>query len=224
MALISSASLGRRERGQRPAGGDGGLLQQADADRRHLRRLAQKVRQRLLAAHARESRRQRSRVEVGPQRDHQRCLPQPKHRLAQLRRQRIDGAALDTAARDRGFAAHRMRTDCQRHALERLSLETIAEDVGPCDREAGIGRPQRRDGNAFGRKEARPRSHPSRAAASLHRQARVRSRRQRRTRPHLALETAAALLRPIRSSDDETQTERLRHRGAATRRAARAKP
>ena len=53
------------------------------------------------------------------------------------------------AARDHGLAAHGVRAERQRNALERLAFKAIAEDIGPGDGEAAIGGPQRRDRHAF---------------------------------------------------------------------------
>ena len=95
--------------------------------------------------------------EIGPQGDVQRRLPRTRDRLAQLGRQRIDRAALDARPRDDGFAAHGVRAERQRDALERLALEAVAKNVGPGDGEAAIGRPQRRYRDALGRERFHPR-------------------------------------------------------------------
>ena len=92
-------------------------------------------------------------------------------------RQRIDRAALDAGARDHGFAAHRVPTERQRDALQRLAFEAIAEDVGPRDGEAAIGRHERRDRHALRGKRSPPTRRPIRAAASSRRRAPARSRR-----------------------------------------------
>ena len=100
-----AGEIGRRHRRQRNAGGFGGLLQQADRDRRKARGLAQEIGQRLLALRRRQLRDQIVRVEIGPQGDVQGRPPRTVDRLAQIGRQRIDRAALDAGAGDDGFAA-----------------------------------------------------------------------------------------------------------------------
>ena len=86
-------------------------------DRRQVRRLAQEVRERLLAARRRQPRDQIARVEIGPQRDVQCRLPRCAIASRNRRRQRIDRAALDAGARDDGLAAHGVRSERQRDAL-----------------------------------------------------------------------------------------------------------
>src|SRR6266404_2198018 len=88
----------------------------------------------------------------------QRDPPRLHDRLAQLGRQRIDRAALDTGAGHDHLAAHGVRTKRQRHALQWLPLETIAKNVGPCNGEAGIGGPERGYPDAFGGEHLDPRS------------------------------------------------------------------
>ena len=138
--------------------------------------------------------------EIGPQGDMQRRLPRCSDRLAQLGRQRIDRAALDAGAGDDGFAADGVRTERQRDALERLALEAVAEDIGPGDGEAAIGRPQRRYLHAFRGEQFRPTRRRSRAAASLRRRAPARSRALRRRAVRPAFENADGPARPSRSS------------------------
>src|SRR5206468_9977809 len=92
-----------------------------------------------------------------------------------------------------GLAADAMRTECQRHALERLSLEAVAKDVRPGDGEAGIGRAQRRYLHAIGDKRfdpcavgAQPR--PACAAERQYRRPRLGELRAiRRLKPQTAL-------------------------------------
>src|SRR5215207_347938 len=89
-----------------------------------------------------------------------------------------------------------MRTEGQRHTLERLALEAVAKDVRPGDGEAGIGRAQRRYLHAFGCERfgpcavgAQPR--PACAAERQYRRARLDELRSIRR-----LKTQAALLVP----------------------------
>ena len=98
-----------------------------------------------------------------------------------------------------------MRTECQRHALERLALKTVAKDVRPGDGEATIGRSQRRYLHATGRENLSPRAvgaqpRPACAAERQHRCARFDDMRSIR-----CLKTQSSLLVPTTPSMSEHQ-------------------
>src|ERR1051325_7029638 len=115
-----------------------------------MRCLAKEVREGLLALRARQFRDQIVDLRVGTQGNIERDLSIASDRLAQLGRQRIDRAALDTGSGHDRFAPDGVCTECQRHTLERLPLETVAKDIRPDNGETGIGRAQRRYFYAFG--------------------------------------------------------------------------
>ena len=152
----------------------------------------------LFAARRGQARGQLIDFEVGTQGDLQRRLPRAQHRVAQLRRQRIDRAAFDAGAGDHGVAAHRVRPERQRDALERLALEAVAEDIGPGDVKPQLaGRSAMTSTPWTVRISTQPPSDP--AAASLRRQARGRSRRVDGASPS-ACSKAGRRYRPSRSS------------------------
>ena len=94
-----------------------------------------------------------------------------------------------------------VRTECQRHALERLALEAVAKNIGPGDGEAGIGRPQRRYLHALGGERLRPcavgaQPRPACAAERQHGRARlddVRSIRRLKTQTALLVPAGPAV-------------------------------
>ena len=84
-------------------------------------------------------------------------MPCMRQRLAQFRRQRVDRAAFDAAAGNNGLAPRGVRAKAQRNALERLAFKTVAENFGPGDGEAAIGRPKPGDVDAFRSERLDPR-------------------------------------------------------------------
>ena len=75
-----------------------------------------------------------------------------------------------------------VRAERQRDVLERLAFEAIAEDVGPRHGEPGIGRLQRRDGDAPAREPFDPRAigaEPRPTRAAERHDGRIRHRRTR---------------------------------------------
>ena len=120
-----------------------------------------------------------------------------------LRRQRIDAAAFEAVMRDHGLAAHHLAVMQQRDALERLSGETLAENIRPLNSETAIGRTQRRYLDLLFLESVSPSAigaelRPARAAEREHGRVR-RIGDLFSVRPD---ETSAHRHRSIRSSDD----------------------
>ena len=101
------------------------LLRQSDRSRRQRHSLAQHVRERLLAARRAEPAHRRLVVHVGhADRRSVSASPVCIDRLAQQRRQRIDRAAFQSAARDHGFAAHALAAKRQRDRASAAGLRS----------------------------------------------------------------------------------------------------
>ena len=79
-------------------------MQQADRDRRERHGLAQESRERLLAARRGQPALELGRSDIGTQIDVEHGFATRGDRLAQRPRQRVNGAALEPAARDDGLA------------------------------------------------------------------------------------------------------------------------
>jgi hypothetical protein len=119
-------------------------MEQSDRHRGQRQGLAQKVRERLLAARRPEAPLQRRGHDVGTQIDANHRFAMRRNGRAQRRRQRVDAAALEPAAGDDRLAPDRAAIKGQLDALERLAFEAGRENIRPAGHERAIGGQERR--------------------------------------------------------------------------------
>jgi hypothetical protein len=155
----------------------GRFLQKPDGRRRKVCGLAQKSRERLLAARPAERSCELLLRHLGPQIDDQLRLARLLNRLAQMLGQSINRAAFDAVMRDHGLAADGLAVMRQRDSLERLAGEALPEDIRPLNGETAIGRTQRSDIDLLFLENIRPSAigtelRPARAAKRKHRHVR----------------------------------------------------